>query len=135
VSERLARTTESDSVKINSERFSGNFAPAISENNDASQKHMKTTTNIIYVVLAVLALACFALSPKAQAVNPPPDGDYPGGNTAEGFNALFSLSPQDGSFNTAVGFYSLFSNVTGSFNTALGAGALDLNTSHTTTRP
>jgi hypothetical protein len=71
--------------------------------------------------------------PGAQAVSPPPDGDYLGGNTAEGFNALFHLNPQDGAFNTAVGWYSLFSNVTGSFNTALGAGALDLNTSHNNT--
>jgi hypothetical protein len=68
-----------------------------------------------------------------QAVSPPPGGGYPGGNTAEGFNALFSLSTQDGGYNTAVGWYSLFSNVVGSFNTAVGAGALDLNTSHNNT--
>jgi hypothetical protein len=83
--------------------------------------------------LMPLALACFALSPGVQAVNPPPDGGYPGGNTAEGFNALFNLSTQDGAFNTAVGFYSLFSNTTGSLNTAVGAGALDLNTGHNNT--
>jgi hypothetical protein len=75
-----------------------------------------------------LLFACFAISPMAQAVSPPPDGGYPGGNTAEGFNALFNLSTEDGAFNTAIGFYSLFSNTTGSLNTAVGAGALDLNT-------
>jgi len=37
----------------------------------------------------------------AQAVSPPPDGGYPGGNTAEGQGALLSLT--DGAFNTAVG--------------------------------
>jgi hypothetical protein len=68
-----------------------------------------------------------------QAVTPPPGGGYPGGNTAEGFNALFNLSTQDGGFNTAVGFSSLAANVTGSFNTGIGAGALDFNTSHNNT--
>jgi hypothetical protein len=69
-----------------------------------------------------LALACFALSPSTQAVVPPPDGGYPGGNTAEGQNALLSLT--SGTYNTAVGFFSLSVDSTGSFNTANGAGAL-----------
>jgi hypothetical protein len=77
--------------------------------------------------------ACLAFSFAAQAVNPPPDGAYPGGNTAEGFAALFSLSPQDGGYNTAIGFYSLSINVNGSLNTGVGAGALALNTSHNNT--
>jgi len=64
----------------------------------------------------------FALSQSARGVIPAPDGGYPGGNTAEGQNALFSLTT--GGFNTAVGLLSLRSNTTGSFNTALGAGAL-----------
>ena len=80
-----------------------------------------------------LVFACFALSPMAQAVSPPPDGGYPGQNTAEGDNALFSLSPTDGGFNTAVGWWSLKSNVTGSFNTGVGAGTLWANTSHNNT--
>ena len=41
---------------------------------------------------------CFALFQTAQAVSPPPDGGYPGGNTAEGQNALFSLTA--GNVNT-----------------------------------
>jgi uncharacterized coiled-coil protein SlyX len=73
-----------------------------------------------------LVLACFELLPRAQAVVPPPDGGYPGFNTAEGQNALFSLTT--GSANTAVGWYSLFSNTEGSFNTATGAGSLLFNT-------
>jgi hypothetical protein len=63
---------------------------------------------------------------KTQAVVPPPDGGYPGFNTAEGQNALFSLTT--GSANTAVGWFSLFTNAGGSFNTATGAGALLFNT-------
>jgi hypothetical protein len=34
-----------------------------------------------------LALAWLALSPTARAVDPPPDGCYPNGNTAEGCEA------------------------------------------------
>ena len=75
--------------------------------------------------LGVFVLVCLTLSPRVQAVVPPPDGGYPGGNTAEGASALFSLTM--GSYNTAVGFFSLRSNTIGSFNTATGAGALFLN--------
>ena len=59
-------------------------------------------------------------------MNPPPDGGYPGGNTAEGDNALFSLTT--GTYNTAVGVFSLQSNTSGDFNTAIGAGTLLANT-------
>ena len=44
------------------------------------------------LLLITLTLYCFALLPQAQAVVPPPDGGYPGLNTAEGQNALFSLT-------------------------------------------
>ena len=74
--------------------------------------------------LGLFVLVCLTLSPRVQAVVPPPDGGYPGGNTAEGASALFSLTT--GSYNTAVGFFSLRSNTIGSFNTATGAGALFL---------
>ena len=83
--------------------------------------------------LITLALFCFGLLPRAQAVSPPPDGGYPGQNTAEGYNALFNLSPTDGGFNTAIGWLSLFANTTGSFNTGVGAGTLWQNTSHNNT--
>src|SRR5215216_4616709 len=72
------------------------------------------------------ALICFALSPRGQAVNPPPDGGYPNFTTAEGLNALKNLTT--GAANTAVGWFSLESVTTGSFNTGVGAGTLVLNT-------
>jgi hypothetical protein len=74
----------------------------------------------------LLVLACSALLPKSEAVNPPPDGGYPGGNTAEGQGALLQLS--SGTFNTAVGLFSLRSNTENNFNTAVGAGSLFANT-------
>jgi uncharacterized coiled-coil protein SlyX len=83
---------------------------------------MKTSIPSVFITFA---LVCFGLFPRAQAVVPPPDGGYPNFTTAEGQNALFSLTT--GAANTAVGWRSLFSNSTGQFNTATGAGALLLN--------
>jgi len=40
----------------------------------------------------VLALVLFTFAPRLQAVDPPPDGGYPNGNTAEGTNALSNLT-------------------------------------------
>jgi len=82
---------------------------------------LKKVTSVFFV-----ALACFAVFPRAQAVVPAPDGGYPGGNTAEGENALFSLTT--GASNTAIGFIALASNTTGDFNTAEGSNALVTNT-------
>lgn len=70
----------------------------------------------------LLATLFFGLARQAQAVSPPPDGGYAGANTAEGQNALFSLTT--GVYNAAVGWFSLESNATGNANTAVGAGAL-----------
>lgn len=68
---------------------------------------------------------------NTKAVSPAPDGGYPGGNTAEGQTALFSLTT--GAYNTAVGFFSLLSNQEGQFNTGVGAGTLLANTAHRNT--
>jgi uncharacterized coiled-coil protein SlyX len=87
---------------------------------------MKATKNILYTIIATCAFAFVAVSSTLWAVVPPPDGGYPGGNTAEGQAALLSLTT--GGFNTAVGFLSLRSDSIGSFNTAVGAGALLANT-------
>jgi len=82
---------------------------------------LKKVTSVFFV-----ALACFAVFPRAQAVVPAPDGGYPGANTAEGDNALFSLTT--GTSNTAIGFGALASNTTGDFNTAEGRSTLISNT-------
>jgi hypothetical protein len=95
------------------------------------------------LVLISLVLSCFAFLTKAQAVNPPPDGGYSNGNTAEGTNSLFSLTSgvwntalgfealnndTAGGKNTATGLRTLVSDTTGSFNTATGVYALYGNT-------
>src|SRR5437764_9227330 len=77
-------------------------------------------------LLITLALACFALSPAARAVSPAPDGGYPNNNTAEGTNALFSLTT--GGANTATGAGALYSNTSGGSNTAIGTSGLYHNT-------
>jgi hypothetical protein len=77
------------------------------------------------IPLFLVTLTCLGSLPGAQAVNPPPDGGYPGGNTAEGKDALFSLTT--GGENTAIGFNVLYNNTTGSTNTAMGWAALANN--------
>src|SRR6266404_1644175 len=77
-------------------------------------------------LLIPVALACFGLSPIARAVTPAPDGGYVGANTAEGTDALFSLT--SGVWNVAVGFQALHGDTTGTQNTATGYRALFLNT-------
>src|SRR5215475_12948884 len=78
------------------------------------------------VIFKTVLLLCFGLLPNARAVVPPPDGGYPNGNTAEGQSALLSLTT--GSLNTAIGFLSLKTDVSGSGNTGVGAGTLLFNT-------
>jgi hypothetical protein len=91
-----------------------------------------------------LGLAYLFVAPMARAVTPAPDGGYPNANTAEGDDALFSLTGNalnntavgynalytdtDGSYNTAVGTSALSSNASGNLNTAVGYSALDNNT-------
>jgi hypothetical protein len=77
----------------------------------------------VFVMIAAM-LGCFAL-PSARAVSPAPDGGYANGNTAEGDNALLSLT--SGAYNTAIGFDALVFNTTGTYNTATGSLALFSN--------
>jgi hypothetical protein len=81
---------------------------------------MKATIKTVY--LALSALTCFALVLTARAVDPAPDGGYPGANTAEGDGALDRLTT--GTLNTAIGLAAMQNNTTGSENTAVGEEAL-----------
>jgi hypothetical protein len=85
---------------------------------------MKTPIRLFGIFFALL---CLGLLPNAQAVNPPPDGGYPGFNTAEGQNALLNLDVTGGLGNTAVGWFALSNDIDNDFSTAVGAGALLFN--------
>ena len=73
---------------------------------------MKIRTQLILIAFTIL---CLGILPTAPAVNPPPDGGYAGGNTAEGQSALLGLTT--GLYNTAVGIYSVLSLSDGNFCT------------------
>ena len=90
---------------------------------------MKNRSTILLAILPVLA--CVTVLPRAQAVNPAPDGCYPNFTTAEGCNALESLTT--GAGNTGLGWRALFTDSTGNFNTGVGAGALVLNNADSNT--
>jgi Chaperone of endosialidase len=85
---------------------------------------MKNRKIMVRVIL--LELGLLGLSPLSHAVVPPPDGGYPGQNTAEGQSALLHLA--GGTYNTALGWASLGFNVSGNYNTGVGAGTLLYNT-------
>jgi uncharacterized coiled-coil protein SlyX len=91
---------------------------------------MKTPIRLFGIFFALL---CLGFLPNAEAVNPPPDGGYPGFNTAEGQNALLNLDVNNGLGNTAVGWFALSNDIDNDFNTAVGAGALLFNTASNNT--
>src|SRR6266508_4809589 len=106
--------------------------PRQADQNCSRLNAMKIQRGSIYITLLItLMLGCSALLPKLQAVVPAPDGGYPGGNTAEGFDAL--LSQTSGLYNTAIGAFSNLSLTTGSLNTGVGAGTLLTNTADSNT--
>src|SRR5437867_5118698 len=84
---------------------------------------MKDRNTIFTTIL--LVLACFAVSPVAQARRPSEDRGN-GNSAAENVDALNPSTT--GSNNTAHGWFSLFSNTTGSSKTADGFQALFSNT-------
>ena len=90
-----------------------------------SSSQLKQAAPPLLIVLVSLAFL------PLQAVVPPPDGGYPGGNTAEGQKALLSLT--GGVHNTAIGFLSLETDAAGNFNTAVGSGTLWHNTADANT--
>jgi hypothetical protein len=80
----------------------------------------------------ILLVGCFGLLAEARAVEPAaPDTALAGGNTADGQNALLSLTT--GTFNTAIGFDAVVLLSDQSFDTGIGAGALLLDTAGTNT--
>jgi len=85
----------------------------------------RNITNTLTTVLLALGFLALCPTPSAFGVVPAPDGGYPGGNTAEGTNALLSRST--GTYNTAIGIYSLLSLTDGNFCTGVGAGTLFVN--------
>jgi trimeric autotransporter adhesin len=107
------KTTRNKNMKIT--------IPPISTSIGRSRKYLRAE-----LISIAIGLVWLTLSHEAQAVVPAPDGGYPGGNTAEGQQALLSLTT--GTYNTAVGLFSLRSTTDGQFNTAIGAGALLGNT-------
>src|SRR6266576_1527810 len=88
-----------------------------------SPVRLNPASPLLFITLVYFMFS--ALVPKGFAVVPPPDGGYPNFTTAEGQNALKSLTT--GAGNTAVGWSSLLNVTTGSFNTGVGAGTLALN--------
>src|SRR5262245_38740987 len=84
---------------------------------------MKNQNAVLITILSVSGSLAFTF--VAQAVSPPPDGAYPGFNTAEGQNALFSLT--SGLWNTALGAFTLYDDTSGSGNIAIGINSLRNN--------
>jgi uncharacterized coiled-coil protein SlyX len=82
------------------------------------------STNKTIRTISLIGAIVFALT-TARAVDPPPDGGYPNANTAEGEDALFSLTT--GADNTAIAFNALFGDEVGDSNTAVGSHALAAN--------
>jgi hypothetical protein len=81
---------------------------------------MKNRNTIL--IAALSAVACFALPAQTRAACDSPDQGCAGGNLAEGYLGLGSLS--GGFYNTGIGTYSLLSLTDASLDTAVGAGAL-----------
>jgi endosialidase-like protein len=81
--------------------------------------------NTFSLVLFAL-LTYFAPTLGVKAVVPAPGGGYPNFNTAEGDQALLTLTT--GAWNTALGFQALSHDTTGTSNTATGGRALFSNT-------
>jgi hypothetical protein len=92
---------------------------------------MKNRNHIFTTLFLALGFSALCSAPNAFGVVPAPDGGYPGGNTAEGQNALLSLST--GTYNTGVGAFSLLSLTDGQFCTGIGAGTLFSNTGSSNT--
>src|SRR6266545_3343796 len=91
---------------------------------------MKSRKIMLTTVLS--ALVCFGLCQQVQSATDTPDpGAKPLSNTADGANALLSITT--GLYNSAFGFDSVLLLSDASFDTGVGAGALLLDTGGTNT--
>src|SRR5438046_10685638 len=102
-----------------------NTSPADRPKEFATDSFIQLRTAILPFLIA-FRVSCFGLSAKILAVVPAPDGGYPGNNTAEGTNALVSLT--SGIENHALGVEALRRDTTGDVKSAEGFGALYSNT-------
>jgi Chaperone of endosialidase len=84
-----------------------------------------------FVLFALAFVLTVAGSAMAGLPGTPPDGAYPGNNTAEGDQTLsnvnINVGNQTGTFNVAVGFRALNGDTDGAENTAVGCLALEAN--------
>ena len=82
----------------------------------------------IIFTTALAAVVCFGLCQQVQSATdtPDPGGSLPTTNTADGENALHSLTT--GFYNSAFGFDAVLSITDQSFDTGVGAGALLVDT-------
>src|SRR5262245_57666157 len=128
ISSSCRRQSGTDSVLVESNAFARSFVYgrtiSISTRSGGFLETRSMTTTIRSLAVSLAFIGLVVVVPAAEAVLPPPDGCYPGFTTAEGCKALENLTTGLG--NTAIGWYSLFTNTAGSYNTAVGAGALDL---------
>jgi hypothetical protein len=101
----------------------GDYITVVSDNASANVAYAATFNgeeDIYYVRI-----------PPTSILTPIPDGCYSNFTTAEGCEALGSLT--SGAGNTALGWRSLFLNTNGSFNTGVGGGTLALNNADSNT--
>ena len=86
---------------------------------------MKNRSSFTIFTTIFSVLACFGLAFGAGSPESPDPSPFPvNSNTADGFRALEN---SDNAFNSAFGWFSLFTNTDAFFNTGLGAGTLFSN--------
>src|SRR6266568_3844565 len=94
-------------------------------NNKRKIKFMKNRSSFTIFTTIFSVLACFGLAFGAGGPESPDPSPFPvNSNTADGFRALEN---SDNAFNSAFGWFSLFTNTDAFFNTGLGAGTLFSN--------
>src|SRR5258708_17030903 len=101
-------------LKIRERRRLSLVKPTRSALDSVSMKSLIKMAIPSFLIPLSFGLLSIGFLPKAHAISPPPDGGYPGGNTAEGTDALFSRTT--GINNTAVGSQALFHDTSAGFN-------------------